>query len=101
MPTEPTPPMSTPDTDPPKQPPPDPADNGEINNWLGKMFGRSWKTSFSGLVAVGCSVITGLSAALPGQIPPSLAAVAGIIGPMVGGVGLMMAKDHNISGTGK
>ena len=95
-------PMSTPDPSPPPPPPPqtppngdDDDDEGEVGNWFTKMFGKSWKTSAAGIIAIMCSIVQGLQVALPGQLPPLLVAIAGVIGPLVGGVGLLAAKDHN------
>lgn len=61
---------------------------------------KNWKTSLSGIMAI---VVGGWAIAQPtisGQAP-SQEAVQGGIGAILAGIGLLVAKDHNVSGTGK
>lgn len=68
---------------------------------MGELFAqmgvRSWKTTLSGAVAIISGVVTILQAYLNSQPVPWALAVSQI----VAGVGLISAKDHNVSGQSK
>ncbi len=85
-------------TDTPVTPPPahDADDEGAIGRFLHRLLGKSWKTSITGIISVICAVIP----LVPG-VPPEWTHVAQLAGPIILGGGIMLAKDHNVSGTNR
>ena len=69
-------------------------DGGAVGRFFHKLFGRSWKTTVLGAVAIGLAVVP----LVPG-LPPDLVALAQKIGPVVLGGGVLIAKDFNASHT--
>lgn len=69
-------------------------DGGAVGRFLHKLFGRSWKTTLLGAVAVGLAVVP----LVPG-ISPELVALAQKVGPIVLGGGVLLSKDFNASHT--
>jgi len=72
------------------------APDGLIDQHLSRIFGRSWRTSLLGLVAVAC----GLVPLIPG-VPADVADTVGKVGAIVVGGGLLAAKDKSVSGQNK
>lgn len=72
---------------------------GEIDKLMARLFGRSWKTSFAGGAVIVGSAIQALAHVLP--IPGQVLEVVGVLIPIIGGGGLILAKDRNVSGTNK
>jgi hypothetical protein len=58
------------------------------------MLGPSWKTSLAGLLAIAGAVCAATAALVTGKVPdwPAIGAT------IVAGVGLLCAKDHNVTG---
>lgn len=71
-----------------------PDDGGAVGRTLHRLFGRSWKTTVLGAVAVALAVIP----MVPG-IHPDLVDLAQKVGPVVLGGGVLLAKDYNASHT--
>ncbi len=76
----------------PARPPED--EEGLIGGGLRKLFGRSWKTTVTGLITIACGVVP----LVPG-VPDNIAKIAAVLLPIVAGGGLLVAKDGNVSGT--
>ena len=75
-------------------PSPVPGDElGAIGAFMTKTFGRSWRTSLSGLIAVGAGVL----ASFPG-VSAQVAHIAQIVATIAAGGGLLAAKDSKVSG---
>ena len=71
-------------------------DGGAVGRFLSRLFGRSYRTTLSGLVAV---VAQGVALA-PG-VDPSVAHWAQVIAGFASGAGLLIAKDSRVSGMPK
>lgn len=69
------------------------APDGVLDEWMGKILGRSWKTSLLGLLALGC----GVAPLIPG-LPPVLLEVCRVVLPVATGGGLLAAKDKGVTG---
>lgn len=72
---------------------PAPLDDGAIGAFLARIFGRSYRTTLAGLVTV---VAQGVALA-PGM-DPAVAHWAQVVAGFAGGAGLLIAKDHRVSG---
>jgi hypothetical protein len=70
-----------------------PKADGALDEWMSKVFGRSWKTTLSGLIALAC----GVAPLIPG-VPPVIGDICRIATPIVVGGGLALAKDKDVSG---
>lgn len=81
-PTESTPPMSQ-----------QPASDGIVDGVMAKIFGKSWKTTVAGLLTLACGV-----APLIPNLPPVVHDICRVSLPILTGGGLMLSKDHNVSG---
>lgn len=68
-------------------------DGGAVGRFLARVFGRSYRTTLAGLVTV---VAQGVALA-PG-VDPSVAHWAQVVAGFAGGAGLLIAKDHRVSG---
>jgi hypothetical protein len=71
-------------------------DDGAIGAFLARIFGRSYRTTLAGLVAM---LAQGIALA-PG-VDPSMAHWAQVVAGFAGGAGLLIAKDSRISGLPK
>jgi hypothetical protein len=70
--------------------------DGAIDAFMSRLFGRSWKTTCTGILAVVGTVVQ----LIPG-IPPEVKHGVGIGVGVLTGTGLIAAKDKNVSGTGR
>jgi len=52
---------------------------------------RSWKTTWCGILAAGCAGIANAP-----DIDPTLAHIIATVGSLLGGIGLMFARDFNV-----
>lgn len=57
----------------------------------------SWKTTSAGITMIVAGVVGGYFAAKSGNV--NEASVMGSFGSIMGGIGMIFAKDHNVSGT--
>lgn len=71
-------------------------DDGHIGRFLSALFGRSYRTTLSGLVAV---VAQGVALA-PG-VDPAVQHWAQVVAGFASGAGLLIAKDSRVSGKPK
>jgi hypothetical protein len=69
------------------------SDDGVVGSFLARIFGRSYRTTLAGLVTV---VAQGI--ALSPGIDPAAAHWAQVVAGMASGAGLLIAKDHRVSG---
>lgn len=67
--------------------------DGAIDDWFVKTFGKSWKTTFAGVLTLAC----GVARAIP-TLPPIVHVICDVVVPTASGIGLWAAKDHNVSG---
>jgi hypothetical protein len=70
--------------------------DGAVDGLLTKIFGRSWKTSLTGLAALAC----GVASLIPG-LPPIIHDICRVALPVLTGSGLMLAKDRGVTGTAR
>lgn len=93
-------PLDPPDGASPGSPPPDapvaPVDEGKglIERKLEHVFGRSWRTSCLGLLALASGVLP----LIPG-VPSWVVDAAHTTTTLAAGGGLMLAKDRNVTGS--
>lgn len=73
---------------------------GAVGKALEFLFGRSYRTTLAGWAAVACGAIVALNAAGVHE-PRALVAAATALGPLVGGAGLLVAKDSRVTGLPK
>lgn len=71
-------------------------EEGILGNFMIKLFGKSWRTTVSGLAVLVSQAI----ALIPG-IPPDVAHAATVVGGILAGTGLLSAKDSKVSGLDK
>lgn len=76
-------------------------DGGAIGRVLTGIFGRSYRTTIAGIVATASAAVLGIGAAAPHMVPHQLMLIASVVGPLLGGAGLIVAKDARISGKPK
>ncbi len=70
--------------------------DGALDAFMARIFGRSWRTSCAGLLAL----LVGIVAVIPG-LPPQVTETAKALDVLLIGGGLMLAKDSRISGLPK
>ena len=70
--------------------------DGFIDGVMSKVFGRSWKTSVSGIIVFVCGIVP----YVPG-LHPLVQDICRALLPAVTGAGLILAKDKNVSGQKK
>lgn len=75
-----------------------PDDGGVIGRALTRIFGRSYRTSIIGALSVTAGGIVAVGTAVPDVLPLRLVAIAAALAPILGGAGLMIAKDSRVSG---
>lgn len=73
-------------------------DGGAIGRFLTGVFGRSYRTTIAGIVATASAAVVGVGAAAPQLVPHQIVLLASVLGPLLGGAGLIAAKDARISG---
>lgn len=69
-----------------------------LDSALTKVFGPSYRTTLAGWAALACAVTIGVDTAAPHTLPHLAVVVAGVLGPLVGGAGLIVAKDARVTG---
>ena len=61
------------------------------------MNGKSWKTTLAGISMI-LTGITGAIAIATGQVEFSMTALTAVVGSIGGGLGLIFAKDKDVTG---
>lgn len=74
-------------------PSPPPHNDGALDVFMSRIFGRSWRTGLTGLAAFACGLVP-----LVPAIPPIVQDICRVALPMLTGTGLIMAKDSRVSG---
>ena len=77
---------------------PEEAGDGFIDSTLTKIFGHSYRTTIAGLASMTCGVVVAVGMASPGMIPQNIVAIAAALTPIIGGAGLVIAKDSRVTG---
>lgn len=76
-------------------------DGGAVGRALTGLFGRSYRTTIAGIVATVSGGIVAVGTAAPHLLPHQIVVIAGVLGPLIGGAGLIVAKDGRVSGRPK
>lgn len=84
-------------TDAPNMPPAPPPPDGLVDERMTRLLGRSWRTSLSGALSIICGAIAAVGYSSPGLIDPRIVGIAIALAPLIGGAGLMFAKDARVS----
>ncbi len=73
-------------------------DGGALGRFLTGIFGRSYRTTIAGALATASAGIVAVGTAAPHLVPHQVLLIASVLGPLLGGAGLLVAKDSRVSG---
>lgn len=75
--------------------------DGAIDSWMTKLFGRSWKTTTTGLLTFGCGVVVAADHFVANPVLHAIAGVCVATGLAGAGAIGISAKDKNVSGSNR